>query len=775
MDPTLLAFLKTWPLDPWVVVPLLLTAGVYIRGWRIFRRRGSRRWERFHLLAFLGSLLALFLALASPIEAFAPLLLQVHMLQHLLLMMVAPPLLWLGEPLLPLLRGLPAPIRQVWVGPLFHLPWLRCLTAWLTRPMTAWTLFVASTWIWHIPVVYDRALQFAGLHYLQHLCFFLTALLFWWPVVLPFPGRPVSSRWLLIPYLIGADLQNTVLAALLTFSSRVLYPHYETVPRLWGIAALQDQAVAGVLMWVPGSLAFLVPVVWIGSRLLYGSPLRARGVSEGAATTLAYASGSDAHGRFALPLVADQKPRAGFMRLPVLGRFLRWRHARLSLQAVLAFLAVAVILDGLLGPPVAAMNLAGVLPWLHWRGLVVLGLLVGGNFFCMACPFLLPRTIARKFLPARFRWPRWLRSKWPAIGLLVLFFWAYEVFALWDSPWLTAWIAVGYFLAALVIDGLFQGASFCKYVCPIGQFHFVQSLISPLQVAVRDPAACQNCQTRDCIRGRDGIPGCELHLYQPRKTGNMDCTFCLDCIHACPHDNVGILVVVPGSDLLHDQVRSGVGQLGRRLDVAILVAVLTFAAFANAAGMVAPVVEMQDRLTAALGLSSPRWVITAGLLVSMVVLPLVLVGSAAVLGRWWSRDCGGWSEVAARFSFALVPLGFGMWLAHYNFHFLSAPGSFIPVFQRTAADLGWTSFGEPAWVCACCLSVDSWLLRLELLFLDVGLLGSLYLAYRIALERRPRRPQALRALAPWATLLILLFAFGMWVLFQPMQMRGLME
>jgi polyferredoxin len=179
-------------------------------------------------------------------------------------------------------------------------------------------------------------------------------------------------------------------------------------------------------------------------------------------------------------------------------------------------LAALVISDGLYGPQVSGMNLAGVLPWIHWRGFVILGLLALGNVFCMACPFLVPRTIARRWLPQGRAWPRWLRSKWLAAILLALFLWAYETFALWDSPWWSAWVALGYFAAAFVIDGLFRGAAFCKYVCPIGQFNFVQSLISPTEIKVRDPAVCASCRTKDCIRGRAAIPGCELHLYQPR-------------------------------------------------------------------------------------------------------------------------------------------------------------------------------------------------------------------------------------------------------------------
>src|SRR5207302_1156573 len=194
------------------------------------------------------------------------------------------------------------------------------------------------------------------------------------------------------------------------------------------------------------------------------------------------------------------------LRVPLVGRFLKWRHARLCLQLPLLLAAVAVVHDGLCGPAVGPMNLAGVLPWVHWRGLLILGLLVAGNVFCLACPFMLPRAIARRFLPRGRAWPRWLRGKWLAIVLLALFLWAYEAFSLWDSPWWTAWIALSYFVLAFVIDGVFRGAAFCKYVCPIGQFNFVQALVSPLEVKVVDANICTSCHSKDCIRGRDVWP-----------------------------------------------------------------------------------------------------------------------------------------------------------------------------------------------------------------------------------------------------------------------------
>jgi hypothetical protein len=150
----------------------------------------------------------------------------------------------------------------------------------------------------------------------------------------------------------------------------------------------------------------------------------------------------------------------------------------------------------------------------------------------------------------------------------------------------------------------------------------------------------------------------------------------------------------------------------------------------------------------------------------------VTVGAAAFLSRRWARLEAPWIEVATRYSFALVPLGFAMWLSHYSFHFLTSYAGVVPAAQRFAADLGCVGLGTPDWSCACCAPVADWLPRLELVALDVGLLGSLYAGYRIACSQCVRPSQALRAFSPWAILALGLFAAGVWIVFRPMQMRG---
>ena len=174
------------------------------------------------------------------------------------------------------------------------------------------------------------------------------------------------------------------------------------------------------------------------------------------------------------------------LRVPVIGRFLTWHHSRTLVQVPLLLVSVIMILHGLFGPALSPKNLATVLAWVHFRGALTLALLFGGNFFCMACPFVLVRDIMRRWIHPRFAWPRRLRNKWIPVALLALILFSYELFGLWSSPWLTAWMILGYFAAILLVDGLFKHATFCKFICPIGQFNFLAATVSPLEVEVRD-------------------------------------------------------------------------------------------------------------------------------------------------------------------------------------------------------------------------------------------------------------------------------------------------
>lgn len=462
-----------------------------------------------------------------------------------------------------------------------------------------------------------------------------------------------------------------------------------------------------------------------------------------------------------------------------------------------------MIFDGLVGPQLAPKNLATVGTWLHYRGLVVLALLLAGNLFCMACPFMLPRRAGRwlRERPLRRLFgggrpvPRWLRGKWVAVGLVVAFFFAYEFFSLWSTPWWTAWVALAYFVVAFAVDTVFQGAAFCKHVCPLGQFNFFGSLISPLEVRVRAPGVCEGCRTKDCITaGRDLSPlppsprwrpgegemiplsvrGCELNLFQPRKVGNMDCTFCLDCIHACPYDNVGIIARTPTKELWTDPWRSGIGRFSQRWDLAALVIVFTFAAFLNAFNMIRPVYGLQAALAEALRTTSrlPGQVLI--FVLGLALLPAVCLTAAGLATRGVAgREPLG--AVIRRYAWALAPMGFGMWLAHYAFHFLTGALTVAPVVQSFLADVGLYA-GQVRWDLGPVVP-QGWLFPIEAAFLYLGATGAIVAAVQIAGNQIGQggpetRVRALLAALPWIVIVLAMLGFGIWIMLQPMEMRG---
>ena len=466
------------------------------------------------------------------------------------------------------------------------------------------------------------------------------------------------------------------------------------------------------------------------------------------------------------------------LRWPLVGSFLRWRYARTSLQFVLLLVAAVLILHGLFGPQVAPANLATVLSWVEYRGWLILALLVAGNFFCTACPFVLVRDQGRRLTAPSRKWPRWLRVKWIGIALFIGVLFAYELFDLWALPRATAWLVLGYFAAALAIDLRFTGATFCKYLCPIGQFSFVASTMSPLELQVRQPETCRTCRTVDCIKGRrdEAIPsrvlrrGCELALFLPSKVGNLDCTFCMDCVQACPHDNIAVATRVPGLELVDPRRRSGIGWLPRRRDVAALVVLFVFGGLINALGMTAPARAMEQGLANLLGAQSESPVLAALFAIVLIAIPILLLGIAGMLtASLTRRGLSSSLDVVTRYSYALVPLGFGVWLAHYGFHLLTGVLTLIPVTQSAVLDLfGWPALGTPLWQLTG--------MRPGLVFpIEVGVIvmgagGSLVLAYLISerdyLERR------VIATIPWAAVTIAIAVAALWITSQPMDMRA---
>ncbi len=495
--------------------------------------------------------------------------------------------------------------------------------------------------------------------------------------------------------------------------------------------------------------------------------------------------------RAARPNWPQQPKGFDLLRLPGLRRFFRWRYARLVFQLPLLLLAAFAIFDGLTGDQLAPRNVATTTLWLHYRGLVVLALAIIGNAFCAACPLMLTRGLSRRLerlLPRKLVWPRALKNKYFVTALLLAFFFAYEVFDLWASPFLTAWLVIGYFAGALAVDTLFPAGTFCRYVCPLGNFNFAFSTAAPTQIAAVNPDVCSHCADKPCLHGRETyadparaqgyaafiplssvqhangqgfFPGCETDLMVPTVTSNMDCTLCMNCVRACPYDNVALTTRAPGLEW----TRAPWARRGG-FAVVLLGVLLTFWGLLNAVAMIGPYYAGAARLAETLGTRNEA------LLLALIFGAVTLLGlGLAVAVSLLADRLGGVKSTPKtalmRWGYVLLPLGFGFWAAHYLFHFLTGGLSIVPVFTHFFEYWGFAV--DPNWRLSR-LVPTHWLFPIGAAFVSLYSLLGLAVAFRIALRDFGRRG----VLAFWPPFLFILAfaAFGLWVLAQPMEMRG---
>jgi putative membrane protein len=251
---------STWLPEPLVLLGLAAPAWLYGRGVHRLQRRGAPSWRwRLRTAAFGGGLLALLFALASPLEALSGALLWAHMVQHLVLVLVAAPLLVLGTPHLPLLLALPIRWQRA-IGRLRRRRGLQVGLAVLTALPVAWFLQAVALLIWHIPALYEAVLSSTALHSIEHGSFLGTALLFWWAVLRTGVRARLRYGHSVVALFLTA-LLTTGFGALMTFARTPWYPAYAPGEALWDISPLMDQRTAGLIMWMPGGLVYAMAAV----------------------------------------------------------------------------------------------------------------------------------------------------------------------------------------------------------------------------------------------------------------------------------------------------------------------------------------------------------------------------------------------------------------------------------------------------------------------------------------------------------------------------------
>jgi len=522
------------------------------------------------------------------------------------------------------------------------------------------------------------------------------------------------------------------------------------------------------------------------------------------------------------------RARLDLLKIPGVGQFVRWRYSRLILQVPLLLLALLAAFDGFTGQQIAGKNLATVSTWLHYRGLVVLSVLLVGNLFCAACPLMLtrgPSKLLKRVLP-EFRWPRAIKNKYFTVGLLVTYLFAYEYFGLWASPWLSAWLIVGYFGAALLIDTFYPAGTFCKYVCPLGNFNFALSSAAPTQITAKDPEVCSSCTGKYCLNGRieergsgpaqevpslgqdsggaggqseslnfeslaplplletggprtqsvqsrperlkkvssddfntrrdfQLYPGCETKLYVPQISSNTDCTLCLNCVRACPYDNIALEVRPAARSWESSKPRA---------DWALYGVVLFFGGLFNALAMTEPFFKFAAWLSHTLN-SRVEFLLLLTILSGIVglgtLLALWILRSSSALLGFKERS----SAALRRWGWVFFPLTLAMWAGHYSYHFLTGWASIVPTVQNALERLGLYS-GVVNWQLAG-LIPENWLFPTQVLIMYAGYSAALFIAFRVAWKEHK-----LSSALPLFALLTVLSILVLLVLAQPMQARG---
>ena len=250
-----------------VTAVLVLTGLLYWRAWVRLQTAFPERMPAWRAIAFLGGLLCLWLAVGSPFAGLDQELLTAHMVQHLLLMTIGPPLILLGSPVLA--HGFPK------IDPFLNLAPVQNLGAILTNLVFCWFAAAAVLIGWHIPAAFELGRGSEFWHQVEHVTFLIAGLLFWGPVI-PFQPSVSPPRWSIVLYLFMATLPCDALSAFLAFCGRVVYTSYLHVPRHFNLSPLQDQECAGALMWTCATFAYLIPAVLITARLLSLSPVHER-------------------------------------------------------------------------------------------------------------------------------------------------------------------------------------------------------------------------------------------------------------------------------------------------------------------------------------------------------------------------------------------------------------------------------------------------------------------------------------------------------------------
>ncbi len=464
-----------------------------------------------------------------------------------------------------------------------------------------------------------------------------------------------------------------------------------------------------------------------------------------------------------------ERPRIDLLARPLVRSVLIHPATRFVLRAFAVATFVFIIAAGLFGNQLPSKNIAPILTWTIWWGGLVVLILYLGSTWCYICPW---QAIAEWSESVRFwgvrkqgltlglKWPKALRSVWPAILLFVALTWVELGFAVTYNPRATAYMALAIAGLAFMSAFVFDRASFCRYGCFVGRIIGLYSNFAPIEVRTKDLQACRTCDTKSCYKGNDRGNACPTHQYLPAMEHNTECLTCMECIKSCEKENVSLFARPWGEDLVH-VYRPRADQASLAL---VLVALTGFHGFT----MTGRWLETIRWLETGLGLGHTI-AFSIGMLV-LVVVPIAIY--AALVALSWGVGgyrALGYQAYFVRYAYALLPIALFYHLAHNSEHLLFESQKIIPL-ASDPFGFGWNLFGTAMITPAPLLSLPTlWLIQVLLVL--VGHIYSLYFARRVAGDIFGSAGHVFRSQLPMLAAMVLFSLASLWLLKQPMEMR----
>jgi plastocyanin len=450
--------------------------------------------------------------------------------------------------------------------------------------------------------------------------------------------------------------------------------------------------------------------------------------------------------------------RIELTRIPLLKRLLQWRGFQPVLMLATLFGFVLAMMTGLFGTPVGSKNFAIIFVWIVWWALLILILIpFTGRLWCLICPLPAPgewlqrQAIVTKRRNKLFslgkRWPRRLSNIW----LQNLAFLGVAIFSaiILTRPWATGAVLLVFVLLAMGLSLVYERRVFCRYLCPMGGFIGLYSLISPLELRVKDPQVCREHRERECYLGDKENYGCPWMVFPGTMERNIYCGLCTECLKSCPKDNIAMNLRPFGTDLLVAK--------GRGLDETYKILIMLACALLYSAVLLGPWEQLKNWANMT---SLPGYALYVGafLVINLLALPgLFLLVTALAKGMGRMRGVS-LKQLFIDYSYALVPMGLSMWIA-FSFSFVFVNGSYAISVLSDPFGWGWNIFGTRSfpWTPVLMELVP----YLQVAILIAGLVFSIYVAYRIGRQHsadespvtcgEPRR--TIRGLIPIAAFL----------------------